>query len=318
MRRVRAALALVATAVTVGPRTADAALTAACEAALSRAVTDGCLVACATAGECNAVPVNGVPPPPPPPPPIADNAPCMPATAECKIPGFGDVGLCNARVGCLWDDTLEPLVAKCTGSTEAGCDALPGCAWELTESGMGDCSVPPPPAPPPVEEGAPPPDFTACELTKGCTRREATDEFIAGCAAAGGAETAPWYGECQVCQPGCQTFVDEAYVTLRVWWWYALIFVAPPFAHPPPRVRAPAPSIRRYVACAEDSDFTCEVEGCACPEGLPGCPDSTSVQGLFKQVVEEQLKCDGAQRSAMLGALTLLLPVLLWLPAPWL
>jgi hypothetical protein len=42
------------------------------------------------------------------------------------------------------------------------------------------------------------------------------------------------------------------------------------------------------------------------------------VQGLFKQVVEEQLKCDGAQRSAMLGALTLLLPVLLWLPAPWL
>jgi len=82
--------------------------------------------------------------------------------------------------------------------------------------------------------------------------------------------------------------------------------------------RDPAPSIRRYVACAEDSDFTCEVEGCACPEGLPGCPDSTSMQGLFKQVVEEQLKCDGAQRSAMLGALTLLLPVLLWLPAPWL
>jgi hypothetical protein len=187
-----------------------AALTAACEEKLLAAAVGDCVKDCATPVQCNAISVDGTTPPAPPPPPIGDNEPCMPAKLSCASPGFGDQDACNGIRGCLWDAELEPLVAKCTGSTEAGCDALPGCEWELNEGGRGDCAVPPPPAPVPELEDAPRANFTACEGTKGCVRREATDEVVAGCQAPPITTDAQWYDECYTCSATCQTLVDDA------------------------------------------------------------------------------------------------------------
>lgn len=68
-------------------------------------------------------------------------------------------------------------------------------------------------------------------------------------------------------------------------------------------------SVVRYAACEDEPDFACEADGCVCPDGSPGCPDSVSVQGSFKAMVEEALMCARAPWSGTLSVVALSLPV---------
>lgn len=183
----------------------EAALTPECEDAMARAVfagVGGCLKDCATAAECNSVPVYAdATPPPPPPPSIGGNDVCMPALVGCRLRAPSDEDTCNAVVGCLWNGEI------CAGAPEEHCNALPGCEWELTETALGECTWPPPPPPPPPE--APPANFTACEETKGCVRREATEAVAAGCVQVEEGDSL-WQSECYSCSPECQALVDDA------------------------------------------------------------------------------------------------------------